>query len=532
MTANLGTITRTPDPVAPLTGDIRPHVRIGVAGNAGTEFPVLGFSVHGTCSGSIGHAEIRTSRSALHTANIDLMQLSSSAPAAVIVTISIEQLQTKKLLDEVSQNINSLLHHQVSQQSKYPALFQGEFVSAEWDYDNDMVTIHCRDFGGLLVDQKRILTTTEIATINVLAPGLIASKASIPTNDSSITSLVTSIANQFGFTPLIALSTSSSSTQVLNDTSEANSIPIGGIYGETGTQTFDPIPQSMWAILTRLALDLGYVVFVMPPRISSSSASLPSNSGFLYFGVIPAIDPQSTRPFPTITLSYNKYPTIAGAIPCRKLSITHNPRRNETFRVLVLSYDAGIGKQTTGRCTAIGSNFTFGDQILSPGIWTGNNVNTIDNQLATKSQPAIPVYTFHIEGLTQAQADAKALGIATDIQKRALILKAETDGLINLHPAQALMIDGNTYQQQTTKNSLLSSVLSNQPPSQLDRTIDTQLLGKDKFHVVEYTHNFSLPQHGGMGGHGGFTTSLTCLNIAVEGTGNPTKPLQKANAKR
>lgn len=467
-----------------------------VATVGGQKIPINRFSVIGGSYGSVGHAEIFTSRSALIAAKIDLIALAGASPGYLPVTIS---TNTNSQPNFATGNpLSSLLSSAIpnsptasvpapspastpssggiaasigssKQNLGSPNIFGGEYLSADWDYDHDDVVIHARDYAGVLVDQRRVLTNIAQNVIGVLAPGQVQNSGGISTQNQTITQIVTSIAKQFGFTPVINLQAGNNPT-------------VGTIYGNDDV-VFTTIPQSLWAVLNKFALDLGYEVYVTPKRE-------------LVFGIAGA----GTTP---IKISYNVQGAFPGTVPCLGLKINHNPRRNSSFRVLVISYDPGNAQLTTGRATAIGSNLGgTGSQKVQAGVWTGTNAQTIDAQfLSAGSQ--IPLYTFHIDGLTQAQAQTRAIAIANDIQRREMILKASIDGFPMIYPGQQISVSGN---------------------------VDSDVAGKT-FYVSKFHHTFSMPKKAEKG-ESGFMTHIEALNIAVQGTGNPLKPFKQTNAKK
>lgn len=459
----------------------------------GQPIPIDKFTVTGGSYGSVGHAEISTSRQALIAAKIDLISMAAASPGYLPVTISANTNSQPMLAtgNPLASLLKSAIPNSpapsaatpsppasspavagvigpVKTNTGSPNVFAGEYVSASWMYDRDEVTIHCRDYAGVLVDQKRVLTKLSGAAA-VLAPGQVAGAGGVSTQNQTITQIVTSISKLFGFIPVLHLQ-------------DGNNPTIGTLYGSDDI-VFSTRPQSMWAILNKLALDLGYEVYVTPKRE-------------LVFGLAGV----GTTP---IKMSYNLQKPGAGTIPCMNLEIDHNPRRNSSFRVLVISYDPGKAQLTMGRATAVGSNLSgTGSQKVQAGIWTGTNAQTIDTQFQGAGSQ-IPLYTFHIDGLTQSQAQTRAIAIANDIQRREMTIKATIDGFPHIYPGQQLAVAGN---------------------------VDAAVAGKT-FYVSSFHHTFSVPKKAAIG-QGGFMTHIQGLNIAVQGTGNPLKPFKQANAKR
>ena len=423
------------------TGTTSWSVRLTVAGQ---KIPVLAFDVTGGCYGSVGHATITTSAKALSGLGIDLFALTASAGGVVPVYL---YAWTGTAADPTNQPI-----------------FGGEYVSTHFDIDQDTVEINARDWAGLLVDQKRVLTTVGAGVEAVLTPlaiGKNPTAAGVSNENQQLSQIATSIAREFGMTP------------VINLPGGANP-KIGALYGASD-QTFMPAPQSLWAIVNQLARDTGNVVFVTPTKQ-------------LYFGVPGGMGPQ-------LTFSYDINPLAAGNIDCKNAHVAHHPRRNSTFRVLVISYDPARRQATLGQATAIGRNFA-GQGGMAPGVYSGSQAAAANTSLASEkkgvSVTQIPLYTFHVDGLTADQTTTKAASIATDIAKREITLRHQCDIIpAGLVPSQKLQIVGGVKVPSFTSNVT--------------------------FFVSGYTHRFRMPkvEHGS--GDAGLITQVQSLNIPAEG---------------
>jgi hypothetical protein len=394
----------------------------------GTPFLPSAFRVHSGVYGSVGHAEIDTSIVALAAANIDVVGKSLAAPQGLEVTIAVQ-------LDDGGKT----------------ALFGGEYVRGKWDYDDDKVELEARDWAGVLVDQKRVLTSEAEGMAAVLAPGQSLSSAGIITQNQTLTALITQIAKQFSLTPVINLG--------------ADDNPqIGSLFGDDDT-VFTPVPTTLWGILNDIARTTGNEVYVTPDRK-------------LVFGP-PGVGAA------TLNLTYKINPVPTGSIPIRKPVFTHNPRRNASFRVLVMSYNPATAQVTEGTAYVIGTNFSgSNNQTIAPGLWEGASTSQIDAALLGQSKQ-IPLYTFHVDGLTGDQAQARALAIANDIARREFIVTATADVIPTVIPMQHARIDG---------------------------PIDPNFSGND-FYLNAYKHEFTL--------RGGLITDLTLLDLPLGGIGQP-----------
>ena len=415
----------------------------------GLAFPIDSFENTSGVYGSAGHLKASSSIDTLTALGIDLVAITADASAPVEVNLFVTQDSGTSV-----------------------RVFGGEYVDAEWSYDDDRVDVHARDWAGQLVDQKRVLTQIAIAVVSLsapLVPGQNPAAAGTSNVNQSLAQVVTSIAQEFGMTPVLNLTGGVS-----------GSTTLGTLYGASD-QTFLATPQSLWEILNQLARDAGYDVYVTPNKE-------------LVFG-------QAGVGIAPLALSYKTNPVPDGSVPCRSLRIGHHPRRNGTFRVIVFSYDAGKGQQTTGQATVVGANLA-GSAGLKPGIWTGNDAVTANGKLAgikvggvTAAQ--VPLYSFRFDGLAADQATNKALAIATDIAKREFILSAEIDGYAGATPTQIV--------------SLASS-----PGPDNVAYVNPAFTG-NTFYMNGFTHSFSL--RAAQRGSPGFVTRIKALDVPTLGTG-------------
>lgn len=395
----------------------------------GLSFTPDTYNIRGGSYGSVGTADMTTSVSALEAAGIDLPTIAMEATGLVEVSIS------------------------VGIDGSWTKIFGGEYEHAVWSYDEDTVNIFCRDWAGVLIDEKRVLSMVAQGIVQVLAPGEVADPDGVSTQSQNVSQVVTAIAKQFGFTPIVDA-----------DQGTDPELSVGSFYGgDDDATTFMPLPQSLWNILNRLARDTGNEVYVTPKKELVFTA------------------PGANRP--TINVVY-KSPTMppTGILPIRNLSVQHNPRRNMSFRVLVVSYDPSRAEATRGDAYVIGTKMPGSSgTTINPGLWPGTN-GAIALQLKQNGQ-RIQLYTFHLDGLTSAQAQQRALSIAQDIAKREFILSGIIDGYPDITPLQTLKIQGE---------------------------ISPVFLGRDYF-VSSYVHTYSM--------HDGFNTNLSALDIQAFGIG-------------
>jgi hypothetical protein len=297
----------------------------------GTALPVTQFNMTGGAFGTVGHLTVKTTQTMLDQCKLDLFGMTSGAPAFVEVILTVtEQYGASPR--------GGIFGGYTQKQSATARIFGGEYTRTVYSLDDDVVEIHARDYAGVLVDQKRILTKIAKAVEQILqplAPGRV-SVAGISNENQTVANIVTSIANEFGFNP------------VLNLSSDSRNPTVGTLYGSSD-QSFLQVPQSLWSILNSLARDTGYDCYVTPSKD-------------LVFG-------EPGAGLTPLTLTFNVAPQD-GQLPCRNAKIEHHPRRNSTFRVLVISYDPTKAQATIGRATYIAGNFA-GQHGLAAGLSVG-----------------------------------------------------------------------------------------------------------------------------------------------------------------
>jgi hypothetical protein len=386
----------------------------------GQVFTPYHYTITAGAHGAGGSCDIFTSIEALKKAGVNLISLAEDAPESLPVDIYVT----------IDQDRNHL--------------FGGEYVKATWDYDAAAVHVHCRDWTGVLMDEKRVLTKG----------------SGVETQNQSLSQIVTSIAKEYGLTPVLHLQSGGS---------DSGSTIQGTQFGSTD-RTYMPRAQTAWATLTQLAKANGYEVHTTPDKE-------------LVFG-------EPGAGLPTLILAYQVTPPLpSGNFAIKQLRVEHNPRRNKSFKVLVQSYDPSTAKITKGTSTVIGTNLASGDETVNSGQWSSTDAASINSSLSS-AKKKIPTYTFRVDGLTADQAQARADAIATDIAKRELIVSGENDGIPGIQLMQKMSLTG--------------------------PTIETEFAAHT-YWVNSFTHEMSMA--GGRGHVGEFKTTLKALDIQEMGTG-------------
>lgn len=404
----------------------------------GTPIPIDSYHVTGSSSGNTGHLTASSGMARLAAAGIDLVAMEVAAPTSLTVDLF--------LIEDGAR----------------AQLFGGEYLSSSHDYDSTTVSIHARDWSGPLVDQRRVLVNILGGNVGPLAPAEEPTDG-VSTQNRKLSEIVTAIAKQFSLTPDLRLA-------------KGNDPDIGTIFGDTNDTILTTTPQSLLAILNRLARDTGNIVYTTPQK-------------HLVFGA-PGAGLES------IPITYKINPIPDGSFGAIKLRFDHNPRRNQTFQVIVLSYDPTGSTLTKGVAYVIGSNFTTNDKAtVHAGMWSGPQAQAImeattapAGKTGTNKNNRVPIYTFHVDGLTQAQAQQRAEAIALDISKRELIGHVTSRGIPSVQPSNPATVAGEVNQEFTSH----------------------------QFFVTEYTHSFRLPANSE---HGEFATVLKLLDRQPIGAG-------------
>lgn len=405
----------------------------------GQQVPTNGFTITGGAYGSTGSLVSMSSIPALEQAGVDLVALSIASPGSLPVDVYV----SSDGFDDVH-------------------LFSGEYVTGGFNYRADSVTVHARDWAGPLADQKRVLTKTTGGASAALAPDQ-AATSGVSTQNQKLSQIVTQIAEQFSLIPDLRL----------NDNISNADADVGAVFGDTTDTILTAVPGTLWGTLTRLAKNSGNIVYVNAEK-------------HLVFG-------EPGAGLDTLDLTWRR--TGVG-LPLLELSIDHNPRRNLTFRVLVLSYDPTLAQLVKGQAYVIGSNYSTTDGgTVHAGAWGGAQASQIAKAIGTgagSKKNAIPVYTYHMDGLTASQAQSRAEAIAADISKRELVANCV-----------AALIPGMAPGQQATLAGKINSEFA-----------------AHTYYVTSYHHRFSIGQ--GQGGQ--FDSSFAMLDRQPEGKGKSVTP--------
>jgi hypothetical protein len=133
---------------------------------------------------------------------------------------------------------------------------------------------------------------------------------------------------------------------------------------------------------------------------------------------------------------------------------------------------------------------------VQAGAWGGAQAQQISASIGTgksSKKNAIPIYTFHADGLTASQAQSRAEAIAADIAKRELVATCLADVIPGMEPGQQVTLAG----------------------------LINQEFASHTYYVTAYHHRFSV---GKGDSPGQFDTSFTMLDRQPEGEGKSVTP--------
>lgn len=372
-------------------------------------------------------------------------------------------------------------------------IFGGEFDKAEYNLLADEVTLTGRDWAGYLMDAKvTLVDQTAIPFSGGSAPVAATSGiGSFNITNQTTASFLKQLASAYGF-------------KLQLDDTYLSTTPIGALA--KGFNVLNTTPRPVWDILVFLARTAS-----IPGTVPYEVMMLPSKT--LYFG------PVLSQPL--ITLSWNRSAAYYAKLknieyPLMSLEITHQPRRNSTFGIVVLSYNASVVERSYGNIIYNNTANWYANNTSwqavgasSPGFTIGKNPYGASNLLGDLGRP---IYVFRIkQGLNATQAVNAAWHEALDIAKKEIIVEGVIDGLATLLPLQGFQLDG-------TDSDLLKFNKSGGAP----RT----------FYISHVAHQFTVPQDSTEAAEGvssGFVTRFSGwtlpVNIGTQTSGTTPPPV-------
>ena len=403
---------------------------------AGVEFLAESWNCNFPSYGSVGTYEVTTSRKELARAGLDLYAATlNSHPLGLDIFISVDGVETH--------------------------LWGGEIDDTDWDFDTDTVTISGRDWAGILVDQKITLANFAPESSSLAVPsstvGLSGGPAtSYNVQNQSAVSLLSQIAKAHGLIP-----------EPLNVSTEEATVPVGNILAENAVFSSQPLPE--WEIIQAISRIYGWNTYVTPNKK-------------LVFGP-PKVSLNKLR------VGWNLPTLPPGVLPCFNLQVQHQPRRNNSFLVVVETYNVST-LEVHQALVGLPSQHEFLTYPLfkanKAGFYTttslGPNVSAVTALFKNLGKE---VYLIHKAGLTPSQASRLAESIALDLAKREIIVSFSLDGNPSIKPFDTLELQGSL----------------------------SGFEGR-KFFVQQVHHSFELPD-GGSIGTSGFLTHVKAWTLPL-----------------
>lgn len=324
------------------------------------ELPCYMWEVHVGSYGTLGTAHLYTSGRMLKESGIQLVNSVEGNATVIPVNISI-----------------------VDQTGIRNVVFAGGYDRFEPIMHRDQVVIYARDMAAPMYDSPIVFSDTQYQNITP--------------SDFAI-----QMAQKFGLSY------------------DVDPTPNGTTIGATfNNQTvFMARPQSPWALLESLAQQIGFSLSVQPVAtgLTSSGGYVQGVLKFKQIGKSVALPGLPAVPPTTFTWRAAPSTTPDNVIPIKELHLIHQPRKNKTFAVKVVSQDPNT---------------------LQPVVATAyaGAISTTQNVTA-----GVPVYLYNIPGRTYAQAVNDANGYAADIAKRELLATVTVDGMSSLMPLDQIVI--------------------------------------------------------------------------------------------
>lgn len=388
--------------------------------------------------GSVGTYEVVTSLKELERVKLDLYQ---------------ETLKQTPLGLDIYVLVNGTETH----------LWGGEIDDTDWEFDSNTVTISGRDWAGILVDQKITLANfgaeNSVTAIPLSVPSFSGGPAnSYNVQNQSAVSLLSQIARAHGLLP-----------EPLGIPSSEEGVLVGNILAENAVFTSQPLPE--WEIIQAISRIMGWNTYVTPNK-------------HLVFG------PPKIQPFP-VKVSWNVENPPIDVLPCFNLRVQHQPRRNNSFLVVVETYNLSTLQMHQAMVGIPSQNDLLTYPIYKAdkaGFYTttslGPNVSALTALFKNLGKE---VYLIHKVGLTPDQASRLAEREALDLAKREIIVSFTLDGNPNLRPFDTLELYGSL----------------------------NGFEGR-KFFINQVRHSFELPE-GGSIGSSGFVTEVKAWTLPLAG---------------
>jgi hypothetical protein len=437
----------------------------------GKELKFYSWTVNQGSYGSVSSFEIKTSLQFLRDSGLDIY----GAALASVAPVPVEIFVTDQYGNADTQ------------------IFGGEYDRSEWHFSADEVVLTGRGWEGVLVDSKVILAdqTVYFDTSQATSTPTIgdAPTSSFQITNMTILEFLEQVAEVFDFTLEV-------------DDQYLDTTPLGTLVANFDVFTTSPKP--VWDILVFLSriasTSVPFEVYVTPDKfLHFQTTGIPGFS---------AIDPLTfTWNKPQAYIDQQNSVKADTVYPLMDLDVTHNPRRNSTFGVVVLSYHYATVSQQYGTLVyANDLNITansaawekFG--VTGPGFFAGKSPYGASNLLGDLGRP---IYVFRYrQAMDRDAVIAEAWHQALDIAKKEILIEGVIDGIATLQMLTPFFIDG-------AASDLLGF---NKEASGANGTGGTRT-----FYINHIEHSFSIPQddepHATEGAAAGYTVRFSAWTL-------------------
>ena len=191
-----------------------------------------------------------------------------------------------------------------------------------------------------------------------------------------------------------------------------------------GENSFNPQPQTYWALLQSLAEQVGSEVFIKQPNT-------------LYFG------PEQSQG--SLNVNYGARRGTNAENPGWGLKVDYNPRNNSNITVKTLSYDPNTAQ--TVNATAQATQTAVG-KGRKPTALTGSGGKPqypSSKHSGLGKVPAKSVYYIRCPGLSADQAQKRCQSMADNLAKHQIVLTCKIEGNLDvvMH-SQVTLIESTT----------------------------------------------------------------------------------------
>lgn len=341
----------------------------------------LQWTVNVGMNGSIGTANITTTRDKLLKSGIDLDKIADSAKATEII-ITAQGYNDSELI-----------------------VFGGIYDHDEEVWNSGQIEIIARDWAEILINTREVLTD-------------------INYQNQTASDIAKSIGSKFGFTLDV--------TEVPDPSVKA------GQLMEKDT-TFTAGVNEYWRILQFLAKSVGYDCYITPGQVlyfgpPLDTAKLPRQLTW-------KPDPTNETAQQIFAMTTRRSPRRNGNFRVQVFSYhirTATPVAAEAFVIVTPLTIPKVNDPTVIATPVNEKQYGPGTYIGPAGAVFGKDLSTLPN--IDKISKAAPIYSFRVNGLSEGQAKQLAVAYAKEIGRRAKFADITIDGDPTLNPQRRVIL--------------------------------------------------------------------------------------------